>query len=123
MQKFAAEPELALKGKRKQRLDRMKIKVRCEAGPCNVRLAGKVKVKPRPGAGQRPSKLKPRELAMAAGQRTTVKLKLRKAKRSARRLTALLEDGARAKLKVRGVAGNEAGEGKAKRRIKLRARR
>ena len=53
-----------------------------------------------------------------------MKLKLRKAKRSARRLTALgVEDGSRAQLKVRGVAGNEAGEGKAKRRIKLRARR
>ncbi len=123
VQRLAGEPELALRGKRRQAVARVKVKVDCVTGPCAVVLSGKVKqsaprtVAKAPGAR---IKVKKRRLSLASGEKRTVKLKLRKAKRSRRVLKELLAEGGRAKLTVRGVATNEAGSGKAKRKIKLK---
>ncbi len=128
VQRLAGEPELKLRTKRREAYGRLKATVECVTGPCQVRLSGKVKTtaprgdrrlaKPR----QPKIKMKGVRLSVPSGGERHVKLKLRKAKRSKRILKALLADGGRAKLKVRGTATNEAGEGRAKRKIKLKRR-
>ncbi len=122
VQKFAGTPALELVGKRRQDLKRLKVTAGCQSGPCNVRLSGKVMVKGG-GGGKRDKlsiKLKPLTLMLNAGATAKRKLKPKKARKTAQQVSALLDQGARAKVIVRGVATNEAGEAKAKRKIKLR---
>jgi hypothetical protein len=89
-----------------------------------VQLSGKVQVKGGGAAkrGKLSIKLKSVTLALNAGATATKKLKPKKGKKAVRRVNALLEDGAQAKVSLRGVATNEAGTGEAKRKVKLRAR-
>jgi len=111
VQKFAATPELKLKAKKRQKLKRLKVKVTCQSGPCNVRVTGKGKV------GDLKLKLMAKRAQLGAGERTKLKLKAKRAGKA----RALLAGGAQAKLTVKATATNEAGKAKAKRKLKLRA--
>lgn len=109
------EPELELRGKRKQPLRKVVVaKVRCDE-PCVARANGKLRA-----AGKK-ARLKPRpkRLALGANEVGKVKLKLpRKARRAAKR--ALKRDAkviVKVKVRATDAAGNSA---KAKRKIRLK---
>jgi tripartite motif-containing protein 71 len=124
VQRFAGAlgpPSLVLRARKRQRHARLRARVRCRAAPCTVVLRGRAVVKqPRKKARRFP--LKRRRLRLDVGEARTVRLKLRRHKRSARRASRLLRR--RGKVRGRAVinarASNAAGADRAKRAVKLR---
>ena len=112
---------LVLKLKRKLKGNKLRAKATCEAAACSATLKGKVTVKNKGKASAAASKakLKPKTVDLAANEKTTVKLKLkRKGRSSVKR--ALRRDG-KVKAKVTGRATDAFGNlEKAKKKAGLR---
>ena len=141
VQKFARAavpllaPELSVYGNRRQNTRRLRVIVTCGGAPCRLRLSGKVVARGGGDGGRRAHQpaggrrrgislaLKKTTITLEAGESETVKLKLKQRKRGPRRINAALERGARGTVIVRGVATNDAGSDKAKRRVKLKSPR
>lgn len=65
-------------------------------------------------------KLKPAAATLVAGETATLKLKPKKAKRSVRKINALLTEGARGTATIKGVATNGTGVDDANLTLKLK---
>jgi len=114
-------PELALSGKKVQKLGRfVRLRALCASEACDVDATGSLQIRKRRGkSSRRRLKLRSASAALAAGQRGVLKLRVpRKARRAAE---AALDANAKVQAKLRVIATDAAGNTTALgRKVKLR---
>lgn len=118
----APPPELTLAGRKRQKPARLRVRVDCGPAPCILKLTGKATA--RAGHYGKRRKLTralvPKTVGLAAGEKRTLKLKLKKGKRTVRAIKRLLKAGGRGKVVVRATATNSGGADSAKLKLKLK---
>ena len=120
--------ELSVEAKGKQKAKRLKAELGCGAQACEVSIGGKGKVPKRLAATTAKSKrfkLKPRLVAVAAGETETVRLKFKRHKKAVKKIGKLISRGGkragkRSKVKATFVATGAGGADAAKLKIKLK---
>lgn len=126
------EITLSLSAKGRQRIGKLKLDVSCGDEPCEVETSGKAMAKEKGGGKSRGARaaarksygLKPAQISLGAGEEQTVRLKLRKHRKSVKKLRRLLKQSAyrkRSNAKIEVGATDAAGNSTIENlRIKLR---